>query len=251
VITAVSLGDYGLYFGLTLVLSTLFAMGGVGSAIALVPSLSMAGMAFDLARALGLFVNTAATAAASVTHLRHGMLDVRFALPLALALLVATPIGAWSSQFVAHGVLEAILIGFLIVAVLLLLIPRRPTLVQSTSVGPLLAIGAGVGVISGMLGVGGGTLLMPALILLGHDAKKAARAIGFVIPFSTAGAFLTYLSFTQMDWLLLGVVAVAAILGGYLGATILHRGLSAAHVKKLIAVLLLALAAKMIWGLVA
>jgi len=75
-------GDYGLYFGLTLVLSTLFAMGGVGSAIALVPSFTMVGMAFDLARALGLFVNTAATAAASATHFRHGMLDVRFALPL-------------------------------------------------------------------------------------------------------------------------------------------------------------------------
>jgi len=243
-----SLGDYGLYFGLTLVLSTLFAMGGVGSAIALVPSFTMVGMAFDLARALGLFVNTAATAAASVTHFRHGMLNVRFALPLVISILLATPVGAWSSQFVAHGVLQAILTGFLITAAALLLIPRRPTLVQSDSVWPLLAIGAGVGAISGMLGVGGGTLLMPALILLGHDAKKAARAIGFVIPFSTAGAFLTYLSFTEMDWALLGVVAVAAILGGYLGATILHRGLNEAQVKKLIAALLLALAAKMLWG---
>lgn len=248
--TLALLGEYGLYFGLTLGLSTMFAMGGVGSAIALVPSLSMAGMAFDLARSLGLFVNTAATAAASVTHFRHGMLDVRFALPLVISILIATPIGAWVSQYVAHSVLEAILTAFLLTAAALLQIPRRPTLVQSASVWPLLAIGAGVGVISGMLGVGGGTLLMPALILLGHDAKKAARAIGFVIPFSTAGAFLTYLSFTQMDWPLLGVVAVAAILGGYLGATILHRGLHETQVKKLIAVLLLALAAKMIWGLV-
>jgi len=241
-------GDYGLYFGLTLVLSTLFAMGGVGSAIALVPSFTMVGMAFDLARALGLFVNTAATAAASATHFRHGMLDVRFALPLVGAILLATPVGAWFSQYVAHGVLEGLLTAFLLAAAVLLLIPRRPTLVQSDSIWPLLAIGAGVGVISGMLGVGGGSLLMPALILLGHDAKKAARAIGFVIPFSTAGAFLTYLSFTEMDWTLLGVVAVAAILGGYIGATILHRGLNEAQVKKLIAALLLALAVKLLWG---
>lgn len=148
----------------------------------------------------------------------------------------------------AHGVLEGLLTAFLLAAAVLLLIPRRPTLVQSDSIWPLLAIGAGVGVISGMLGVGGGSLLMPALILLGHDAKKAARAIGFVIPFSTAGAFLTYLSFTEMDWTLLGVVAVAAILGGYIGATILHRGLNEAQVKKLIAALLLALAVKLLWG---
>lgn len=246
-----SFADYSLYFGLTLVLSTLFAMGGVGSAIALVPSLSMAGIAFDLARALGLFVNTAATATASLTHLRHGTLDVRFALPLIASVLVATPIGAWSSQFVAHTTLQAVFTAFLIVASILLLIPRRPTLVQSEGVLPLMAIGGSVGVLSGMLGVGGGSLLMPALILLGHDAKKAARAIGFVIPFSSAGAFVTYLSFTEMNWPLLAIVAVAAILGGFLGATILHRGMKAAHVKKLIAVLLLGLAAKMIWGLLA
>ena len=40
------------------------------------------------------------------------------------------------------------------------------------------------------------------------------------------------------------------MLGGYLGATILNRGLNSAQVKKLIALLLLGLAAKMIWGLV-
>jgi len=246
----VTFPDYSLYFGLTLVLSTLFAMGGVGSAIALVPSLSMTGIAFDLARALGLFVNTASTVSASITHFRRGVLEVRFALPLVLAILVATPAGAWASQFVPHTLLTVVFVAFLLIAAVLLLIPRRPTLVDSDAVWPLLVIGGSVGVVSGMLGVGGGSLLMPALILLGHDAKKAARAIGFVIPFSSAGAFLTYMTFTEIDWPLLGVVAVAATIGGYLGATILHHGLSAAHVKKLIAVLLLALAAKMILGLI-
>lgn len=244
------LSDYSLYFGLTLVLSTLFAMGGVGSAIALVPGLSMTGVAFDLARAMGLFVNTASTISASVTHFRNGVLDFRFALPLVISILVATPIGALSSQYVSDVLLTSILIVFLVVAATLLLIPNRPTLVQSAAVWPLYATGAGVGVISGMLGVGGGSIMIPILILLGHEPKKAARATGFVVPFSTAAAFLTYLSFTQMDWPLLGVVAIAAILGGYLGATVLNRGLNSTQVKKLIALLLLALAAKMIWGLV-
>lgn len=60
---------------------------------------------------------------------------------------------------------------------------------------------------------------------------------------------MTYLAFTQIDRTLLSVVAVAAILGGHMGATILHRGLSERNVKTLIALLLLTLAAKMIWGL--
>ncbi|WP_417809331.1 sulfite exporter TauE/SafE family protein [Thioclava sp.] len=243
-----TLGDYSLYFGLTLILSTLFAMGGVGSAIALVPSFSMLGMTIDLAKSLGLFVNTASTVTASVMNFRRGVLDFRFALPLVVSILIATPIGAWSSQFVARPVIEGLLIAFLITAALLLLFSRRTTLVTYTRSWPLYLIGGSVGVISGMLGVGGGSLMMPALILLGYDAKKSARAISFVIPFSSAGAFLTYLSFTAMNWPLLATVAVAAILGGYLGERIMHNRLNPAQIKKLIAVLLLLMAAKMLWN---
>ncbi len=243
-----NVGDYGLYFGLTLVLSTLFAMGGVGSAIALVPSFSMLGLAIDVAKALGLFVNMASTVTASVMNFRRGVLDIGFALPLVLTVLVATPIGAWSSHYVPIATIRWLLIAFLVAAAFLLLFSRRTVLVARPARWPLYVIGGSVGIISGMLGVGGGTLMMPALILLGYDAKKAARAISFVIPFSSAGAFLTYLTFTTINWLLLAVVAVAAIFGGYLGGRIMHNRLEAAQVKKLIAVLLLLLAAKMIWS---
>ncbi len=242
--------DYSIYFGLTLVLSTVFAMGGVGSAIGLVPIFSMLEMPLNLAKALGLFVNTASTITASVMNFRRGVLEIGFAVPLVISILVATPIGAWSSQYVPRGVIEVMLVAFLLVAAFLMLFSKRSTVVTYDRPWVLYLIGGSVGVISGMLGVGGGSLMMPALILLGFDAKKAARAISFVIPFSSAGAFFTYLSFTDMDWALLGVVAVAAILGGYLGERIMHNNLKASQVKKLIAFLLLLLAAKMIWKLV-
>ncbi|VAW81023.1 hypothetical protein MNBD_GAMMA14-21 [hydrothermal vent metagenome] len=110
-------------------------------------------------------------------------------------------------------------------------------------------MGGSVGLVSGAIGVGGGSLIMPLLILLGFDAKKAAYAISFVIPFSTLGAFGTYLSFVHMDWVLLGVVTVAAIIGGYLGDRIMHYRLTPKQVKRLIAVILLLLAGKMLWKL--
>lgn len=53
-----------------------------------------------------------------------------------------------------------------------------------------------------------------------------------------------------MNWPLLATVAVAAILGGYLGERIMHNRLKPAHIKKLIAVLLLLMAAKMLWNLI-
>jgi len=241
--------DYGLYFGLTLVVSTVFAMGGVGSAIGLVPIFHLLEVPLNLAKALGLFINTASTVTASIMNFRRGVLEIKFAVPLVLSILVATPLGAWSSQYVPVVWVQGLLIAFLIVAAALMIFSRRATVVTYERAWVLYAIGGSVGVISGMLGVGGGSLMMPVLILLGYEAKKAARAISFVIPFSSAGAFFTYLSFTKMDWTLLAVVGVAAIGGGYLGQRIMNERLKPAHVKKLIAVLLLLLAAKMIWNL--
>ena len=240
--------DYGLYFALTLSVSTVFAMGGVGSALGLVPLLHMMGIPFNPARALGLFVNTASTLTASVMNFRRGVLEMRMAMPLVLAVLVATPVGAWIGQFVPHIWVHDLMIAFLITSAFLMLFTKRASVVQTPRPWLLIPIGGVVGVISGLLGVGGGMLMMPALILLGFDAKKAARAISFVIPFSSGGAFLTYLSFTDLDVTLLGIVALAAIAGGYVGQRIMNDRLDPAHIKKGIAVLLLLLAAKMIWA---
>ncbi len=240
---------YGIYFILTLGLSTLFAMGGVGSAIVLVPTFNMMGMPLNLAKAIGLFINSSSTITASVMNFFRGVLDIRFALPLVIAILIATPLGAWSSQYVPVVVVKWILVAFLITAAILLLYTKRETKVVYDKAWILFLIGFVVGIISGMIGVGGGALIMPLLILLGFDAKKAAYAVSFIIPFSSLGAFFTYLSFVNMDWVLLGVVSVAAILGGYLGDFIMHYRLTPAQVKKLIAILLLLLATKMVMGL--
>ncbi len=241
---------YLLYFALTLGLSTLFAMGGVGSAIVLVPIFNMLGLPLNLSKAIGLFINSSSTITASIMNFFRGVLDIKFALPLIVAILIATPIGAWSSQFVPVVVVKWILVAFLIIAASLLLYTKRETKVVYDKAWILFLIGFVVGIISGMIGVGGGALIMPLLILLGFDAKKAAYAVSFIIPFSSLGAFATYLSFVKMDWVLLGVVTVAAIIGGYLGDKIMHYRLTPAQVKKLIAVLLLLLAAKMIYSLV-
>lgn len=234
------------YFALTFLLSTLFAMGGVGSAIGLVPMLETTGLPLAMARALGLFVNTTSTAVAAAVHLSSGLLNLRGAWPLVVSVLVATPIGAWASQFVAPDIVRAVLAVFLIAAALLMLVAHHPVLIESKGALPRLLIGALVGAISGLVGVGGGALIVPALVLLGEDAKSAARTVSFVIPFSSAGGFLTYLQFVSMDWTLLAVVGLAAAGGGYLGGRLMNRHLSASHVKRLIAVLLIMLALKLL-----
>lgn len=240
---------YLLYFFLTLFFSTLFSMGGVGAAIGLVPIFSMMDMSLNLAKAIGLFINSASTITASAMNFFRGVLDIKFAIPLIVSIMIATPIGAWTSQYVQQDLVEWLLVLFLLVSASLLLFSNREVKVVYDKAWVLYVIGGSVGLMSGMIGVGGGSLIMPLLILLGFDAKKAAYAVSFVIPFSTLGAFATYLSFVDMDWVLLAVVSVAAIIGGYVGDLIMHYRLTPQQVKKLIAVVLLLLAAKMLWTL--
>ncbi len=242
--------DYILYFTITLFFSTFFAMGGVGSAIALVSIFPMLGQSFNLSRALALFVNASSTFSASIMNFYRGVLDFKFVLPLVIAVLVSTPIGAYLSQFVNHKILMWMLVAFLITSATLMLFYKKEAKTSYTKTWVLYVIGFSVGIISGMLGVGGGALIMPLLILLGFDAKKAAYGVSFVIPFSSFGAFVTYLQFVQMDWYLLADVTVAALIGGYLGGKIMHFKLSQAQVKKLIGIVLYLIAIKTIYHLI-
>ena len=243
--------EYLLYFFVTLFFSTFFAMGGVGSAVALVSVFPMLGQSFELSRALALFVNTSSTLSASVMNFYRGVLDFKFVLPLAISVLIFTPIGAYLSQFVNHEILMWMLIAFLLVSATLMLFYKKEAKTQYTKSWILYLSGASVGTISGMLGVGGGALIMPLLILLGFDAKKAAYGVSFVIPFSSLGAFVTYLQFVKMDWMLLADVTVAALIGGYLGEKMMHFKLTQAQIKKLIGIVLYLIAVKMMIKLLA
>ena len=240
--------EYLLYFSITLFFSTLFSMGGVGSAIALVSIFPMAGLSVGLAKAMALFINGMSTVSASIMNLSRGSLQVKFALPLVISVLISTPVGAYLSQFVAEYWGHWVLIVFLLISASLMLKPQKTARVIYDKSWPLYVIGFSVGIISGLLGVGGGALIIPLLILLGHEPKKAAYAVSFVLPFSSFAAFFTYLNFVEMDWLLLGVVSLAAIIGGFIGNKIMHYKLNQSQVKKLIAGILYLLAIKMIWA---
>lgn len=236
--------DYLIYFALTLVLSTLFAMGGIGSAIALVPIFNLMGLPLNLAKAIGLFINTTSTLMASVMNLRRGVLQIRPTLPLIISILLATPVGAYLSLHVNIVFVKWLLVTFLLTSGTMLLLQKREAKFHLSGAPWLFLIGGSVGLLSGLLGVGGGALMIPLLILLGYDVKQAGIAISFVIPFSSFGAFSTYLSFVDMRWDLLAVVTVAAVSGGYLGNRIMHFKLSAVQIKKLIGVVLYLLAFK-------
>jgi len=237
-------------FFITLILSAFFALGGIGSAVALIPVLHWVGIDFNFAKAIGLFVNTSTTVTATIMNLKRKVLDMKFAFPLAISLALTAPIGAYFSKFVPELYVKYMFAGFLFFAGSMILFGKKEQKFQYTKSWIMIILGMIVGFLSGLLGVGGGSLLMPILVLLGFDAKKVAVAMSFVIPFSTFTAFLTYASFIKIDWILLGVATIGAILGGFIGNYIMHFHLNQQQIKKIIGILLYIIAIKMIVNLI-
>ncbi len=238
------------YFVLTLTISSFFALGGVGSAVALVPIFDFLGLGFNVAKTIALFINTSTTVTASLMNLKRGVLEVKFALPLVISSMLLSPLGAYSSKFIDIHYVKWGFLFFLIFSASMMLFSKKEAKFKYEKKWILYLIGAVVGYISGLLGIGGGALVLPLMILLGFDAKKMAVAVSFMIPFSTFSAFLSYISFVKIDWILLVVTSFGAILGGYIGNAVMHFKLDAKQIKKIIAILLYILAFKMAYSLI-
>ena len=239
--------DYLLYFILTLILATLFSMGGAGAGIAMIPILNFLGIELNLAKMIGLFIGFTTTFTSSVMNFKRKVLDIKFALPLALTLLIFAPIGAQLSKFVDKGVVKVLFALFLLVSATMMLFFKKRAKANLQTPFILAVTGVIIGLLSGLLGVGGGNMLLPILVLFGYEPKKVAIMVSFVVPFSAFTSFLSYASFVQIDWVLLSVTTVAAILGGYIGNYMMHFKLSQAQIRKVIAVILYILALKMLW----
>lgn len=239
--------EYLLYFFITVILSTLFSMGGAGAGIAMIPILNFFGIDLNLAKMTGLFIGFTTTFTSTVMNLKRKVLDIKFAFPLAITLLICAPIGAQLSRFVDKGVVKILFAIFLIASATMMIFFKKRAKAHLQTPIILAALGVIIGLLSGLLGVGGGNMLLPILVLLGYEPKKVAVTVSFVVPFSAFTSFLSYASFVQINWILLISVTTGAIIGGYIGNYLMHFKLTQAQIRKIIAIILYILAIKMIY----
>lgn len=89
---------------------------------------------------------------------------------------------------------------------------------------PALIVGVGAGILSGLFGVGGGILVVPALtMILRLDQRLASgTSLGAVFPISVA-SLVTYWSQDNVDWTMALWLSVGAIGGAIYGTKLIHR----------------------------
>jgi len=242
------MNDYFLFGILAFVLSALFSMGGTGSGIALIPLLNFYGLEFIVAKAVGLFAGASTTITSSVMNIKRKVLDFSFVWPIALMMLLFAPLGAYSSQFFNEKIVKFLFMLLLFYSASMMMFGKKKALLQTQGKAILFLVGASVGFLAGLLGVGGGNILMPLLILLGFEPKKVAITVSSVVPFAALSSFFSYASYVELDWVLLMSVMLGAIAGGYIGNYLMHFKLDQKRTKKLMGLILYLLACKMLYG---
>ena len=97
------------------------------------------------------------------------------------------------------------------------------TVNRDRSIGLVVTIGVGAGFLSGMFGVGGGILVVPALVLLLKFDQRLANgtSLGAVLPISIS-SLVTYWSHDNVDWSMALWLAIGALGGALLGTRWIH-----------------------------
>jgi len=239
---------------ITFAFTGLLTIAGVGAAFILIPVFLALGVELHTAMATALLLNAVAMAVASVNFVRKGLVVWKVALPMVVVASALSPLGALVSQGLERNLLLWLLVGFLLFAAGMMLFYQPRVRAAQSSRAALLGVGLVVGglagFLGGLLGVGGGNIVVPALVALGFDPKKASASTSFVVIFSSLAGFFGHMSLAGMDSSLLGWTAAGSAAGAVLGSWLMTDKLKGRQVKVLIGVVLLAIAAKMVWGLV-
>ena len=96
--------------------------------------------------------------------------------------------------------------------------------VISAHMGHIAAHGVGVGVLTGLVGVGGGFLIVPALVLLSGIPMKLAIGTSLVIVAAKSySGFAGYVGAVPVDWTTMGLFTTVTVAGSFVGTRIAHR----------------------------
>ena len=117
--------------------------------------------------------------------------------------------------------------------------PIQPHTMTTELLITLLMIGLFAGILSGLVGVGGGLIIVPALIFfLGYSQHQAqGTSLGLLLLPVGILAVLNYYNKGHIDIKVVAVMSIAFVLGGWLGSKIALR-LPADTVKKIFAIFL-------------
>jgi uncharacterized membrane protein YfcA len=202
---------------------------GLGGGVVMVPLMTVvAKLTQHKAHGTSLVAIVFTALVGAITYYFHGTVDWKAALMIATTAIVTARLGALYAHSLPEKKLKKAFGALLVIVSVLLLakgvLPQaghEPALWARLVV--FLTTGAATGFLSGMMGVGGGTVMIPPMVLLAGMPQHLAQGTSLLamVPVSLAGALTHYrLGNVQLD--LAYGLAFGALIGGYLGGTAAH-----------------------------
>lgn len=240
-------GEMSLPFLIGLVLSaaiglSLGLIGGGGSILTVPILVYFLGVSPHDAVGMSLAVVGATSLFGTLLHYRAENVDLKSGALFGAAGIVGAILGSPLTKLVSPGSL-LLIFGVLMLIVAVSMLWRRKQQAEEGSHSPHpaqgIAAGFGVGVLTGFLGVGGGFLIVPALVYFGGlSMKKAVGTSLFVIFLNCVAGLIGHASQSIFDWGLTGLVMALAV-GGAIAGTVLSHRLAAHRLQRIFAVLVL------------
>lgn len=234
---------------LLLAAAALYSSVGHAGASAYLAVMALFGIAPEVMRPTALVLNVLVATLATVRFYRAGWFSWRLLWPFALGSLPAACVGGYLT--LPAAVFKPLIGLMLLLAAARLMIPagtaapadRRPP-------WPLAAaIGAGIGLLAGLTGTGGGIFLSPVLILSGWAVPQMASGVAapFILVNSISGlaaqpSSLQHLPPSMPLWL------IAVAVGGFLGTEYGRKRLQALTLRRVLAGVLVIAAAKLVYS---
>jgi len=229
--------------GIVLAVSFLLSMFGLGGAQLYVPIFFWLGMSLKSeAILLALTINFVTQTSAFLYYRRKRLVEFKMGIPLVVAAIPMTFLGAHLTYKVPDHFI-ALFIGLFLIALGLQRIykPAVKTIARTSKKKIALGFLAGgvIGFLIGLLGIGGGSLVVPTLLLLGLSPKHAAATSAFVTSISTFSGSAAHWKMGTVPLIIVVVTALAAIVGSQLGARFMTKRLPEKLMSVLLGVLLI------------
>ena len=220
-------------------------LGGGGSILTVPSFVYVLGYAAKPAIAMSLPVVGATSLVGALGHWRAGNVNLRQALSFGVIAMVGAYAGARLAVLVS-GVVQLTLLAIVMLAAAMSMLRQSgpgaaaPALDgQPMSRWLVLVVGLGVGMLTGLVGIGGGFLIVPALVILARlPMKQAVGTSLVVIAMNSASGFAGYLGQVDVPWKFMAMFTAVAI-GGILVGTYLVRFVSQQALKRAFAIFLL------------
>jgi uncharacterized membrane protein YfcA len=258
-----------IYLGLGVVVGVLAGLLGVGGGLIIVPmvvfTLTWQGVPSEFLMHLALGTSLASIIFTSVSsfwaHHKRGAVHWTVVRRIVLGILLGTFLGSCLAAQMSTNLLKGVFVVFLYYMGFQMLTNQKPKPTRALP-GPvgMFAVGNGIGAVSALVGIGGGSLSVPFMVwcnMTVHDAIGTSAAIGFPIAVAgTVGYIVNGLNVPGLPAYSLGYVYLPALAGivaasvftAPLGVRLAHS-LPVAKLKRVFALLLFGMGTKMLIGL--